>query len=57
MNMPTSDVNDLMKQAADEAGIDLVLPDAAVGEATAGTETVAATADAQLEQRLAKLRT
>jgi len=55
-NIPTEGVDNLMKQAADEAGLELNMELPGAQEATIGQSTKASTEQDELSQRLAKLR-
>jgi len=55
-NVPQEGVDNLMKQAADEAGLELNMDLPGAQEATIGQSTQASTEQDELSQRLAKLR-
>lgn len=55
-NIPQGSVDDLMKQAADEAGLELNMELPGAAEATIGQSTAASTEQDELSQRLARLR-
>jgi len=55
-NIPQEGVDNLMKQAADEAGLELNMELPGAQEATIGQSTQASTEQDELSQRLAKLR-
>jgi len=55
-NIPQGSVDNLMKQAADEAGLELNMELPGAAEATIGQSTAASTEQDELSQRLARLR-